>query len=186
MNPLFDLALAKLSNCKVLLQFNKHNGAHTATLGWVDPTTLNNEHYVYETVEVFNADTDEVVGFYPNHKVQKRDLSKHTVYEFDVDDGTHQAITSQYPLTDQLNILTQMVQVMADRMFWQGGSTNATFTRAKNALDEMRTTITTERQRGRTNKAALMADPNVTYVSNEQYAEQERVRNARPGSGDPA
>ncbi|MNU53510.1 hypothetical protein D3C71_425430 [compost metagenome] len=123
---------------RVLLQFNKISGAFTAVFGWVDPTTLNNDFFVYVEHEAFDFQNHEVRGTYPDFTVVERSQVELTVYESQLDLAAQQKITKQYPVINQVNAIGNAIEHLG-RVVQNllGDNPDPQLTAALLALDEM-------------------------------------------------
>ena len=95
---------------RVLLQFNKISGAFTAVIGWVDPTTLNNDFFIYVEHEAFDFNNHEVRGTYPDYEVVERSQVALTVYESQLDLAAQQKITKRFPVINQVNMIGNAIE----------------------------------------------------------------------------
>ncbi len=160
---------------KVLLQFNKISGAHTAVLGYVDPATLNNEFYVYVVHENFDFQEDEVRGMYPDFEVVNRADAPLMMFESQLDLAAQQKITKRYPVINQLNnvgnAIVELGRVVQSIL---GDHPDLALVDALVVLDEMNDYISEVKAANKLRKEHYLESDDFVYVSRDQeYAEQE-------------
>lgn len=169
------VAAIPVGGTKVLLQFNKISGAHTAVLGWVEPATLNNEYYIYVVHENFDFQEDEVRGNYPDYEVVRRVDAPLMMFEAQLDLSAQQKITKRYPVINQLNnVGNAIVEIGRVVQSILGDHPDLALVDALVVLDEMNDYITEVKQANKLRKEHYAASPEFVYVSLEQeYADQE-------------
>lgn len=97
-------------------QFNKLTGALTMILHDIDPATLNQEYFVYRTIEDFDFEEDVIIGGPDDFEVVKRDSLPEVVYEHNVDALAKNKILKQYPAVAQVNVLSRAIMALSEQM----------------------------------------------------------------------
>jgi hypothetical protein len=159
------------TSTKVLLQFNKVSGAHTAVLGWVDVATLNNEFFVYAEADNFDFQTHEVRGTYPNHQVVSRIDSDLVFFERQMDLAAQQKITKAYPVINQVNYIGNAIEHLGRVVQGLlGDNPDPQLAEALKTLDEMNDYISEVKQANNTRKEYYANAEGYIYVSLEEEA----------------
>lgn len=155
-----------------LVQYNKITGVVVNVLtGVADSSTLN-QTWGYQPIKI-NLNEQVVVGVYPNFRVVSQSDQKPTFYEEGMNSLARSKITKEYPLIAQINILSDAITSMCEKLGIDDTPEVA-------ALREMRSYIRDVLDANATRKSAYAADPSITYVSKE---EQERINSAQLEGG---
>lgn len=101
---------------KVLLQFNKITGAHVGTLSWVEPSTLNQEYFLYVEHDDFDMEHDVVVGNHPEFQVVDRRSRPQPIFESGLDAIARDKITKRYPVVQQVNVLGRAILKLSEHL----------------------------------------------------------------------
>lgn len=141
---------------RALLQFNKVSGAFTMMISYVDPTTLNNDYYVYEEAYV-DFENDTVVGKYPNHEIKSMVDAPPQVVESILEENLREKITKRYSVVKQINIISDVVESMVTALKPLVSEDNEKLEESLDALLEMRDYI---------NDVKLIHDNRVEYYKN--------------------
>lgn len=142
---------------KVLLQFNKITGALVGVLSWVEPETLNQDFFDYETIEEYDFENDEVVGNYPDYKVVDRRTLPSVMYEESLDAIARDKITKKYPVIQQVNILGRAILKLSEALGIE-----------QDELIEMRDYIEEVKRVNAVQKAFYQESPDYEYISYEE------------------
>ena len=112
-------ALVSSSGChkqRALAQFNRASGVALGLLGWVDPITLNNEHYRYVEVEAC-LNTDRVRGTVDDFTVYNPDDEPvKDVFETELNAQAQTKVLKEYPISRQMNIMRNLLMAMAAKL----------------------------------------------------------------------
>lgn len=155
---------------RVLLQFNKLSGAFTTAISYVDPATLNNDHFVYVEAE-YDFENDLVEGKYPDFKIIHRFEAKPKVLEREMETALRQKITKRYPVIKQVNTLSNAITAMAEVVQKQLTEPDAKLAEAVEALLEMRDYIAEVRQAHDNRIEFYKHNEDVEFISNEYLEE---------------
>lgn len=151
---------------RVLLQFNKLSGAFTTAISYVDPATLNNDHYVYVEAE-YDFENDLVEGKYPDFKIIHRFEAKPKILERELEEALRQKITKRYPVIKQVNTLSHAITAVAEVVQRQLAEPDEKLAEAVEALLEMRDYIAEVRQAHDNRVAFYQQTDEVEFISNE-------------------
>jgi len=112
-------ALVDSASCKkvrALAQFNRASGAAIGILGWVDPITLNNEHYKYLEVEACLS-TDMIKGTIDSFEIYNpAEIETPEVFEITLDTQAQTKVLKEYPISRQLNVLREALTAIVDQL----------------------------------------------------------------------
>lgn len=97
---------------RALAMFNRTSGAAIGLLGWVDPITLNNEHYAYVEVEAVLS-TDNIRGTIESFEIYNPSEEEvQEVHETALNTQAQEKILKVYPVGEQLNIMRNLLLEM--------------------------------------------------------------------------
>lgn len=158
--------------------FNRINGLFVTVLAMsIEDSQYNKELYEGREVE-FDFNRDVIVGgltvnddgtYTDNFKVTPADEQQEVIYEQMLNLQAEQKITKRYPLVDQVNILTQAIQRL-------GKELDLNETDEFKALSEMTAYIAQVIQANKARKAFYSENPDVTYVTDEEFATEQAAR----------
>lgn len=158
--------------------FNRLNGLFITVLAM----SIEDSQYdktLYEGREVeFDFNRDVLVGgltvnddgtFTDNFEVVAADSQQEVIYERMLNLQAEQKITKQYPIVDQVNILTKAIQRL-------GKELDLNDTDEFKALSEMTSYVAQVIQANKARKVFYSENPDVKYVTDEEYAAQQAAR----------
>lgn len=152
---------------RALAFFNKASGAAIGILGYVDPSTLNNEHYTYVEIQcdLFN---DRIRGTLDNYEIYNPENEEiPTIDEAALNAQAQAKVLSEYPLARQLNVLRDVVKTIVEQLDLKAADHPAIA-----ALQEMDGFIEDVLQNNTSRKNYFANSPDFNYVSDEQLAEK--------------
>lgn len=148
----------------MIAQFNKMNKEFITLMQKVDMSWLNHDNYLYAEVEI-DPEHEKIVGNADNFEVKKIiDLPKE-ISENEMDILAREKIIGKYPIEKQLNVLSNTLQAISDRM----GINN-------DELKEMTAYIDEVRRVNNVRKEFFNKSEEFEYISDE---EAERRRNKK-------
>ncbi len=156
-------ALVASSGCqkqRALAMFNRASGVALGLLGWVDPITLNNEHYRYIEVEAC-LNTDRVRGTVDDFTVYNPDDEPvKDVFETELNAQAQTKVLKEYPISRQMNIMRNLLTAMAEKL----GMTHETSPEL-NELREMSGYINEILENNASRKEHFATSPDYNYIS---------------------
>lgn len=164
----FLKALVASATCekqRALVQFNRASGAAIGILGWVDPITLNNEHYRYVEVEACLS-TDLVRGTIDSFEVYNpEEIETPEVFEVTLNTQAQTKVLKEYPISRQLNILRGVLTTIVDQL-----GISSEENPAVNELREMNGYIEEVLENNAARKEYFAESENFIYVSDAEAA----------------
>lgn len=154
-----------LARTKSLAQFNKLNKVFITVLGMVeDIALLNHDHYLYREIMIDEAN-EKVVGNYDSYQIVPIAEQPTEILEDQLNILARQKIISEYPVARQLNVISELLERMADSAGIEC-----------EALKTMNDYIREVRQANLLRKGFYESDPDYQYISNEKFEQLEALK----------
>lgn len=149
---------------RVLIQFNKISRALTGILIWTNPSTLNQDYFIYVEA-MFDFDKEVVVGDADDFEIVSKDSQPSVIYESSLDVAVQTRITKVYPIVKQINVFARAIMKLSEAAGID-----------QSELHEMLDYIDEVKRENQVRKEFYMRSPDFKFVSNEdvekQYEEQ--------------
>lgn len=138
---------------KMLAQFNAVSGVWTNTIGLIDLSFLDTEHYKYAEVTI-DIETQKIVGTYDNFKIVDIATAPTVVYEAMLNNQCKEKIYARFQLEVQLDLLRDVVTQLADKAGLE-----------HEALADMNDYIDACKEANKKLKEAYINNPDFEYIS---------------------
>ncbi len=154
------MAITNLARTPGLAQFNKLNKVFITVLGLVDDVSLlNHDHYLYREVMI-DETSEKIVGDYDNYQIVSIADQPVEIFEAYLNDLAAEKILAKYPVRQQVNILSSLLEKIADNMGIECED-----------LKDMNDFVKEVRTANRLRKEFYESSPDYQYISTDKFEE---------------